>query len=334
MRVMFKGYGIVAAMLVLMGISVFAQEPLAEINGEPILKKDLPVSPEERKLQQQIYELRAKGLESLIASRLLAGEAKSRGVSVQELIAAEIGPKVGAPTNKEISDFYSERKDRIGKPLKEVRDEIVQILVRSKAQTHVQDLIDELQRVAEIEVFMDPPRLPVNLEDTRLRGPKNAAVTIVEFSDFQCPFCRRVQPVLADLNEQYQDSVRWGFKDLPLIDIHPEAMRAAQVARCAGEQGRFWEFRAKLFENELFTDAKYTEIANELKLKPEPLLECANSGKYEQPVSLEAQEGRSLGIDGTPAILINGILVAGAREVEFYQRVIDRELKLAEKANP
>ena len=333
MRAMGKVFGLVVV-LVLTGILTFAQEPLAAINGEPILQQDLAVSPEERKLHQQIYELRVKALTSRIASKLIEKEAERRGVTVRELISSEVNPKIGAPTNKEITDYYNQQKDRIDRPLKEVRDQIVELLRRSKAQTHLQDLVDRLQDEAEVEVFMDPPRLPVDLADARVRGPKNAAVTIVEFSDFQCPFCRRVQPVLAELSEQYEGRVRWAFKDLPLTDIHPEAMRAAQVARCAGDQGKFWEYRAKLFEQELFTDAVYTEIATELKLKPEPMLECADSAKYEQSVNREAREARNLGLDGTPAILVNGILLTGARPVEFYQRVIDRELKLAEKANP
>ena len=333
MRAMGKVFGLVVV-LVLTGILTFAQEPLAAINGEPILQQDLAVSPEERKLHQQIYELRVKALTSRIASKLIEKEAERRGVTVRELISSEVNPKIGAPTNKEITDYYNQQKDRIDRPLKEVRDQIVELLRRSKAQTHLQDLVDRLQNEAEVEVFMDPPRLPVDLADARVRGPKNAAVTIVEFSDFQCPFCRRVQPVLAELSEQYEGRVRWAFKDLPLTDIHPEAMRAAQVARCAGDQGKFWEYRAKLFEQELFTDAVYTEIATELKLKPEPMLECADSAKYEQSVNREAREARNLGLDGTPAILVNGILLTGARPVEFYQRVIDRELKLAEKANP
>ena len=333
MRIMGKVFGLVVVSA-LTGILSFAQEPLAEVNGEPILQQDLAVSPEERKLHQQIYELRVKALTSRIASKLIEKEAERRGVTVRELISSEVNPKIGAPTNKEVSDYYNQQKDRIDRPLKEVRDQIVELLRRNKAQTHLQDLVDRLQDEADVEVFIDPPRLPVDLADARVRGPKNAAVTIVEFSDFQCPFCRRVQPVLAELSEQYEGRVRWAFKDLPLTDIHPEAMRAAQVARCAGDQGKFWEYRAKLFEQELFTDAVYTEIATELKLKPEPMLECADSAKYEQSVNREAREARNLGLDGTPAILVNGILLTGARPVEFYQRVIDRELKLAEKANP
>ena len=331
---MTKLAGPLALLLSLGAVAGLSQEPLAMIDGEPILEEDLLVSPQQRKLQQQIYELKALALKNAIASRLLSNAAKGRGLTVQEYVDVEVAPKIGEPTNQEVNEFYKEQKDRIGKPLKEVRDGIIRELRRAKAQTHLSDAIEALQQEADIEVFLDPPRLPVSLADTRIRGPEDAQVTIVEFSDFQCPFCRRVQPVLTELQEQYKDSVRWAFKDLPLTDIHPEAMRAAQMARCAGDQGKFWEYRAKLFEHELFTDATYTEVANELDLKAKPLLECADSGKHEQAVQAELLEGRNLGLDGTPAFLVNGILLTGARTIDFYQQVIDRELKLLEKANP
>lgn len=304
------------------------------IDGEPILEEDLVVTPQERKLQQQIYELKATALKNAIASKLLENAAEKRGLTVQEYVDAEVAPKIGEPTNQEVNEFYKQQKDRIGQPLKEVRDGIFRELRRLKAQTHLSDELEALQREAEVDVFLDPPRLPVSLADTRMRGPEEAQVTIVEFSDFQCPFCRRVQPVLTELQEQYEGRVRWAFKDLPLTDIHPEAMRAAQVARCAGEQGKFWEYRTKLFDHELFTDATYTEVANELDLKAEPLLECADSGKYEEAVQAEALEARNLGLEGTPAFLVNGILLTGARTIDFYQQVIDRELKLVEEATP
>ena len=326
--------GVLVATLLFAGALGFAQEPVASIGGEPILDSDLPVSPEEHNLRQQMYEVRIKALEALIANKLLEQEANRREITVRDLIAAEVGSKVGAPTNKEVSEFYNQRKDQIGKPLKEVRESIVSSLQRTKAQVHLQELVARLEESTEIEVFINPPRLDVTLDGVRLQGSDKAPVTVVEFSDFQCPYCRRVQPTLAALADQYGDEVRWGFKDLPLTDIHPEAMRAAQVGRCADEQGKFWEYRSKLFEKELFTDSTYTEIANELNLKPDALLGCANSSRHQTAVVRDMQEARSLGITGTPAILINGILVTGAREIEVYQQVIDRELKLARDANP
>lgn len=309
-----------------MAVPLCAQEPLATLDGEPILEDDLALGADWRKLEQQVFALREKALNSAIATRLLTKEAERRGVTSNQLIDAEISPKVGEPTNKEITDFYEEQKAKINKPLKEVRDEIATILKRSKAQRHLSDYIKGLWEGADVKVLLDPPRLPVSLDGVRLRGPKDAPVTIVEYSDFQCPFCRRVQPTLAELVAEYDGEVRWAFKDMPLSDIHPEAIRAAQAARCADEQGKFWEFRAKLFEQELFTDGMYTDVAKELKIKDVALLECVNSGKHEQAVMADFNEARSFGIEGTPAFLINGILFTGAQRIEAFRNVIDKEL--------
>lgn len=333
MRLMKQAIGAAALSLALLAIPVFGEdEPLATVNGEPIFESDLEVSAQWRKLDQQIHALRSQALGSEIASRLLEAEAERLGMTVQEFVEVEVEPKIGSPTNKEVSDFYNEQKDQINKPLKEVRDEIIRLLRQQKATTHLNDLVEGLRAGSEIEVHLDPPRLPVELQDVRQRGPADAPVTIVEFSDFQCPFCRKVQPVLSELREEYQDRVRWVFKDLPLTDIHPEAERAAQAARCAGEQDKFWEYRAELFEQDLFTDATYTEVAEATEVDPEPLMDCLNSGKYQRPVIVEALEARNLGIDGTPAILVNGILMTGARDIENYRSVIDSELE--KSANP
>lgn len=323
----------VALSLALLAIPAFGQDqPLAIVDGDPIFESDLEVSAQWRKLEQQIHSLRSQALGAAIATKLLENEAKRREMAVQEFVGVEVEPKIGSPTNKEISDFYNEQKDKIGKPLKEVRDEIARALRQQKATTHLNELVAALRTGAEIEIHLDPPRLPVDLEQARRRGPEDAPVTIVEFSDFQCPFCRKVQPILSELREEYQDRIRWVFKDLPLTEIHPEAVRAAQAARCAGEQDKFWEYRAKLFEQDLFTDATYTEVAEATEVDPEPLMECLNSGKYQRPVATEVLEARNLGIDGTPAILVNGILLTGARDIENYRNIIEHELESS--ANP
>lgn len=307
-----------------------AQQVLATVGDGEILPSDVRITARERKLHQELYEVRVEALRAAIGVRLLANEAARRGMEREDLIASEIGSKVGVPTNREITDYYAARKDRIAKPLNEVRPDIIRQIQRERAQQHLNEFISELEATDPVVVLLEPPRLPMNLDEgTRVRGPEDAPVTVIEYSDFQCPFCKRVQPVLAELSEEYGDQIRWVFKDLPLTEIHPEAMRAAQVARCAGDQEKFWEFRAKLFEQELFTDGVYTDIAEQLKVKPKPLLECADSGSYEEAVQAEALEARSLGMDGTPALLINGILLTGARPAETYRNVIDRELERA-----
>lgn len=287
------------------------------------------MSGEQRKLHQRLYDMQMQALGNLVANRLLEAAASKDEQSVDEYVNAKIAHKIGVPTSKDVSTYYDNQKDKINKPLKEVRTQIVELLTREKARAHLAELVATLRLESDLEIHIGPPRIPIDLEGARSRGPAEAPVTVVEYSDFQCPFCRRVQPVLAELSEKYGDDVRWVFKDLPLQEIHPEAMRAAQAARCAGEQGKFWEYRAKLFEQELFTDAVYTDLAKEVRIKADPLMECLDSGKYEEPVVAEAREAAAFGVDGTPAIFVNGILSSGARPLEFYDNLIQRELEAA-----
>ncbi len=304
----------------------FADEPLATLEGKALLESDLTVTPDQRKLEQQLYQLRSKALSSVIGTRLLESEAGRRGITVTELLQAEIEPKIGVPTNSEVQNLYNAQKDKINKPLKEVREQLVEYIRQARANIHLADLVTQLKEASDLKILLDPPRLPVDLEDVRFTGPDDAPVTVIEYSDFQCPYCRKTQPVLTELREHYGDQVRWGFKDLPLTEIHPEAMRAAQAARCADEQGEFWAFRAKLFDQELFTDAKYQEVAKEVGLNTKKLMECLDSGKFEADVVEDAREARQFGIEGTPAFLINGVLAVGALPVETFKEYIGREL--------
>ena len=328
MMAMTRLYRIACYGLALIAAPLFGQEPLATLDGEPILESDLSFDRDWRKLEQQTYQKREEALNSAIATRLLNKEAERRGITSAELIEAEVSPKVGQPTNQEVTDFYNQQKSRINKPLKEVRDEIVAVLRRAKAQRHLSDFIKELWSGSEVKVMLEPPRLPVNMEGVRTRGPEDATVTVVEYSDFQCPYCRQIQPVLAELAAEYEGKVRWAFKDMPLADIHPEATRAAIAGRCADEQGKFWDLRTKLFEQELFTDGMYSAVATELGMKTEPFVKCMESGKYDGAVQADFNEARGFGLDGTPAFLVNGVLLSGAQPIDMFRKVIDRELGL------
>ena len=321
--------GILKVALVLclvLAVPLTAEEPLATLGGEPIYESDLEIDADWHKLERQRHELREKLMNSKIAERLLAQEAERKEVTVDVLLQEEILPLVGQPTSKEVQDFYNSQKAQINRPLKEVRDELVRVMQQQKFQRHVSDFVKRLFASADVKILLDPPRLPVDLDGIRARGPKDAPVTVVEYSDFQCPFCKRVQPTLAELATEYEKEVRWGFKDMPLSEIHPEAVRAAQAARCADDQGKFWEFRARLFEQELFTDKTYTDLAKELKIKDEALLECINSGKHEEAVMADFREARGFGIEGTPGFLINGIFLSGAQGADVFREIIDSEL--------
>ena len=318
------------ALCALLAVPLLCAEPLATIDGEPIEEADVATSGEEWQTKQRLFELRYRAVGRAITQALLEREAEKREISVDELVNAEIGSKIGVPTNREVQDFYDAQKAKINRPLKDVRAEIIRTLQEAKASSHLSDYVSALRSAADVKVLLEPLRLPVSLEDVRSDGPEDAAVTVVEFSDFQCPYCRRAQATLAELRKEYEGRVRWVFKDLPLPDIHPEAVRAAMAARCADQQKKFWPFQAKLFELELFTDENYENAAKEVGANAKKLMECLAEGAVEQDVAREATEARNFGIQATPLFLINGIQITGAQPIGEFRAVIDRELARTE----
>jgi protein-disulfide isomerase len=191
-------------------------------------------------------------------------------------------------------------------------------------------------RPAEVRRGPDPNRrYPVNVAGSPALGPATAAVTIVEFSDFQCPFCGRVGPALKQVRETYGDQVRIVFKHLPL-DTHPKAPAAHLAAEAAGRQGKFWEMHDKIFENQReMAPEKYAQYAAELGLDVTKFDRDRASAEVKSRIDADKREAAQLGATGTPAFFINGKYVSGAKPFEAFKELIDAELasqKVAQKA--
>lgn len=168
--------------------------------------------------------------------------------------------------------------------------------------------------------------VPISPDDP-IKGNLEAKVTIVEFSDFQCPFCGRVEPTLKQIFQTYGDQVRLVYKHYPLPS-HQYAQGAAQASLCAKEQGKFWEYHDLLFENqEKLTVSDLKKYAQELGLKQDQFNSCLDSKKYQSQIGADLRAGQAAGVSGTPAFFINGQLVSGAQPFENFKAVIDQELK-------
>lgn len=176
----------------------------------------------------------------------------------------------------------------------------------------------------------EQPSAPVNItvsEDDHIRGPKNALITIVEYSDFQCPFCARFHPEMQKVVTTYGDKVRWVFRHFPLNQIHPEAQKASEASECAAEQGKFWEYADKLFENQTqLGTTVYEKLAKDLSLNTGKFSSCLSSGKYAEKVNNSLVEGSRYGVQGTPGSFINGQVVPGAVPFEQLKSIIDAQL--------
>lgn len=186
----------------------------------------------------------------------------------------------------------------------------------------------------QVQATPAPARLDnVSEDDDPVLGPDDAPVTIVEFSDFQCPFCARFQQQTFNaLVEKYGDNIRVVFRDFPLTSIHPDAAKASEAAECADDQGKFWELHDAMFQSQAITGVglpAVTSMAESIDLDMDEFQECLDSGKYTEEVAKDLQEGASYGVTGTPTFFINGVRLVGAVPLEQFSAIIDQELEAA-----
>jgi protein-disulfide isomerase len=326
----------VALILGATALASAAEPPLAEVNGEPITadEVDKAIKPQVSKLEEQIYNLKRQRVEALVRDRLLAQEAKRRGLSVQALLDREVTAKVGPVTEEEVETFYRANKDRIPSDETDVRDKIRAGLQGQKLGAKRDEFVRALRARATVVMNLRAlpiARLDVPIDGAPARGSATAPVTIVEFSDFLCPFCKRVQPTLAELERRYGDKLRFVFRDYPIEQLHPGATRAAEAARCAADQGKFWPYHDVLFAKSPKTPQELKTHALAVGLDVAKLEACLTSGKYADAVQKDVDEGSRLGVTGTPAFFINGRTLSGAQPLEAFAQIIDDELARTKK---
>jgi protein-disulfide isomerase len=304
---------------------------VATVNGETISAKDLSEASGEplAKLEQQVYQFKQEKLQEMIDDRLLAREARRRNVSLQSLMDTEITAKAAPVTAEDIHRIYELNKTQLQRPESEVADQLRSLLLEQNVATRRHEFAKSLQADSKVSIFLEPPppfRAAVGV-DGPSRGPADAQVTIVEFEDFQCPFCKKAHDTLQQVLDLYKDKVRVVHRDFPLQPLHPAAMKAHEAGRCAQEQGKFWEYRDLLYKNAPAADPEQlTTYATQLGLDSADFKKCVDSGKFKAIVQKDEAEGERLGLTGTPAFFINGRPLAGAQPESDFARIIDEEL--------
>jgi protein-disulfide isomerase len=215
-----------------------------------------------------------------------------------------------------------------GQPLEAIGPRIKEFLVAQNEAQARQATLDALQAKTKVEIHLDAPRAPVTVRDGEpMKGPANAPITVVEYSEFQCPFCSRVGPTIQQVMSTYGDKVRLVFRDYPL-PFHDKARGASQAAQCAHAQGKFWEYHDKLFANQSALDTpNLKQYAADLGLDTAKFNQCIDEGRFADVVERNYNEGQTLGVSGTPAFFINGRFLSGAQPFEAFQQIIDEELK-------
>jgi protein-disulfide isomerase len=300
---------------------------VAIVGGQVIYYDDLipSIKPQLVRLRTEEYEIDKKALDSLIDQKLLELAAQRKGVSEDKLIEQEITSKIADPTEAELKAFYLGQKDRFAKPFPEVKDQVRDGLKQARIQQARQEYVESLRK-NDVLVLLPPPRVHVGYDPARVRGNAKSPVMIVEFSDFQCPFCRQAERTVRDLLARYPGRVSLAYRDLPLTQIHPQAEVAAEASRCAGEQGKFWEYHDELFNASDLQPPALLEYARALKLDAKQFEGCLSSDKYKAEVKKDIAAAAQAGVAGTPGFFINGIPLSGAQSLDRFAAFVEEEL--------
>jgi protein-disulfide isomerase len=311
-------------------------KPLARVNGQVITEADVrneakdAFSQMQKEYEQQQRDLVERTLETMIQDRMIEAEAKSRGVTADQLLSEAKGTGV---TDAEVDAFYEQNKARIPPTTtkEQIAPQIRQFLEQQRQGEARNKLIEQLQAKYSVDYLMEPIRVEVAPASytAPAKGPANAPVTIIEFSDFECPFCSRVVPTIAEIKQKYGDKVRLVFRQFPL-NFHPDAQKAAEASLCANDQGKFWELHDAMFKDQkaLAVDSLKAK-AKELGMNADQFNSCLDSGKHAETVRADIQAGSQAGVNGTPAMFINGRFVSGALPLNEFTKIIDDELKRA-----
>jgi protein-disulfide isomerase len=305
--------------------------PLATVDGQAITEDDLlpQVEGPLRPLREQEYQIKKRALDSLITQRLMEAEAKKKGISTEKLYEQEVDAKVAEPTDVELKAIYEVQKDQ-NRPFEEMKPQLAQTLKRARIQQGRQEYSAHLREQAKVSLMLNPPRIEVAVDPARVRGNPKAKVMIVEFSDFQCPYCGQVEGTLKSVLAKHEGVVALAFRDYPLSQIHPMALGAAEAARCAGEQGKFWEYHDLLFGDQGNLDRNgLIAKAAKLQLDAKQFETCISSEKYKAAIQQDNQEGVRAGVSGTPGFFINGVFLNGAQPESTFEKTIQDQLALS-----
>jgi len=285
------------------------------------------------KMARQLYDLRHGALDELTLDRLVDAQASKAGISSEAWIRAEVERRVVAPSDREIKAFFETRvaADHPEARADDLMPRIKEHLLNERRQEALRLVLDDLRAKAHLELLLPPPRVKIAAQGPS-RGPSDAPITIVEFSDYQCPYCQRQEEALKQIAAKYPHQIRLVVMDFPL-EMHPDARRAAKAAVCADQQGRFWEMHDQLFANPGALDGEgLAKDARQLGLDGPRFAACLASTEAEERVAQSQRAGEEAGVDGTPALFLNGRpFSSGAVSFGELQATVEEELKAVAK---
>ncbi len=331
-----------ALALVQMGLKAPAKPgPVAQVAGRDITLEELDMSLTARlhDLEQQIFRLRRERLEHMVEDQVLSLEAQARGLDLPGLVAAEVLSKQPPVPPEAVEAYISDNKAVI-KGFKgtdeELHQRVLEFLTEQQTGRLVAALAKGLEPKYQVSLSLPEPKarlVQVDAGASPALGAANATILVAEFSDYECPACRKGHETVRKVREMYADKVRWVFKDFPL-DMHRHAAKAAEAARCGGEQGRFWETQDALYAAEDLSPDKLPGLAEKIGLDPARFAACLASSSQAPGVLKDLDQAKRIGLEATPTFVIGGRLVSGTPSVERFKELLDAALKEAAPKAP
>ncbi len=314
---------------------------VAVVNGQTITQEELEKAAagelkglETRKLQndaslsQDKQEILQKALDELVAEKLIEAEAAKEKKTKEQLLEAEVESNIDTPSAEEVEAFYDANKERIPITKDQALPQVKAYMIERSRSRYRDMLVTRLKKDFGYKSYLEPLRAQISSAGFPSRGVATAPVTIVEFSDFECPYCGGLFPTLKQVEKNYPQTVRIVYRQFPLSNLHPHAMKAAEASLCANEQNKFWEFHDSMFGNQReLSIADLKQRAVDLKLDTQAFNQCLDSGKEAAAIQTDIQEGARAGVSGTPAMFINGRFLSGNQPYSEIKDVIEDELQ-------
>lgn len=273
----------------------------------------------------KVHEVRTRALEQMANEAAMDRAAAKAGKDRDTLLKEEVESRASV-TDEEVQKYYDEHKDRFRNlPFEKVSPAVKRQLLAQKQVAAMQEYTKSLRDAIGFESTLEPPRFEITAPG-QTKGPADAPITLVEFSDYECPFCKASEAVVAQVLERYPTQLKFVFLNYPL-PTHAKARPAAEAAICAAEQGKFWEFHDKLFEKApQIAPEQLAAIATEAGLDAAKLQECITAKTNSARIDTDLAAGKAAGVTGTPAFYVNGVPISGGRTVDEFAKAIDAEL--------
>jgi len=275
--------------------------------------------------RNNFYEAEKKALEEFAEGYLLEQKAQKEGLTVAQLLDRHVNSTTAQEPDETALRVYYEGIET-AETFEEARPKILQHIrdrrIARAKKAYIQSLRDE----AKIAILLTPPRAPLSLTDTPVRGTVGAPVTLVEFADYECPYCQQIESDLARLETEFKGQIVIGYKDLPL-PMHAHAQKASEAAQCAGVQKKYWEFHDEIFRTKQLDIANLKATARQIGLDAKVFDECLDSGQRAKALEATLEEAQRLGLQGTPSFFLNGRFFSGIMKYEQLRQMVVDELK-------